>query len=129
MAELKLKTVFRPDGHTAPLKDGTVKPRTFEIEYEDVPVYHITGWYDSWTAQAANLSYAALSKAKKGPHKLIIGPWVHGGQGDTNAGEAEFGPASVIHLPAFRSVPCSRMMWNCSGLRILRHSASLWVTG
>ena len=71
-------------------------------EYEDVPVYHITGWYDSWTAQVANLSYAALSKAKKGPHKLIIGPWVHGGQGDTNAGEAEFGPASVIHLPAFR---------------------------
>ena len=38
MAALKLKTVFRPDGHTAPLKDGTVKPRTFEIEYEDVPV-------------------------------------------------------------------------------------------
>src|SRR2546430_17367182 len=57
-------------------------------EYEDVPVYHITGWYDSWTAQAANLSYAALSKAKKGPHKLIIGPWVHGGQGDTKIGRA-----------------------------------------
>jgi 4,5-dihydroxyphthalate decarboxylase len=38
MAELKLKTVFRPDGHTKPLKDGTVRPRTFEIEYEDVPV-------------------------------------------------------------------------------------------
>jgi 4,5-dihydroxyphthalate decarboxylase len=38
MDKLKLKTVFRPDGHTAPLKDGTVKPRTFEIEYEDVPV-------------------------------------------------------------------------------------------
>src|SRR6185312_7048595 len=27
-----------------------------------------------------------------------------------------------------RSVPCSRMMWNCSGVRILRHSASVWVT-
>src|SRR5436309_15895371 len=38
MAALKLKTVFRPDGHTAPLKDVTVKSRTFEIEYEDVPV-------------------------------------------------------------------------------------------
>ena len=38
MAELKLKTVFRPDGHTQALKDGTVKPRTFEIVYEDVPV-------------------------------------------------------------------------------------------
>jgi ABC-type nitrate/sulfonate/bicarbonate transport system substrate-binding protein len=38
MAELQLKTVFRPDGHTQPLRDGTVKPRTFEIQYEDVPV-------------------------------------------------------------------------------------------
>jgi 4,5-dihydroxyphthalate decarboxylase len=38
MAELKLRTVFRPDGHTQPLKDGTVTPRTFEVVYEDVPV-------------------------------------------------------------------------------------------
>jgi len=34
----KLKTVFRPLGHTEPLRDGTVRPRTFEIQYEDVPV-------------------------------------------------------------------------------------------
>jgi 4,5-dihydroxyphthalate decarboxylase len=34
----RLKTVFRPLGHTQLLKDGTVKPGAFEIEYEDVPV-------------------------------------------------------------------------------------------
>src|SRR5947209_1357096 len=38
MAELKLKTVFRPDGHTAPLRDQTIKPGTFEVDYVDVPV-------------------------------------------------------------------------------------------
>ena len=38
MAELKLKTVFRPDGHTAPLRDQIVKPKTFVIDYVDVPV-------------------------------------------------------------------------------------------
>jgi putative CocE/NonD family hydrolase len=69
-------------------------------EYEDVPVYHVTGWYDSWAAQVANLNYPVLSKAKKGPHKLIIGPWVHGGQEDTSAGEAEFGPEAAAHLTA-----------------------------
>jgi len=36
MIERKLKTVFRPLGHTEPLKDGTVKPKNFEIDYEDV---------------------------------------------------------------------------------------------
>src|SRR5215475_1880099 len=38
MAELKLKIVFRPDGHTAPLRDQIIKPKTFQIEYVDVPV-------------------------------------------------------------------------------------------
>src|SRR5216684_3438970 len=36
MAKRKLKTVFRPLGHTEPLKDGTVKPRAYEIDYENV---------------------------------------------------------------------------------------------
>lgn len=36
MAAIKLKTTFRPLGHTESLKDGTVKPRNYEIEYEDV---------------------------------------------------------------------------------------------
>jgi 4,5-dihydroxyphthalate decarboxylase len=34
----RLKTVFRPLGHTEALKDGTVQPKNFEIEYQDVPV-------------------------------------------------------------------------------------------
>src|SRR5215470_9094278 len=38
MAGIRLKTVFRPLGHTEALRDGTVKPKNFEIEYEDVPV-------------------------------------------------------------------------------------------
>jgi len=33
-----IKTVFRPLGHTQALKDGTVKPKGFEIEYEEIPV-------------------------------------------------------------------------------------------
>lgn len=36
MAERRLKTVFRPLGHTRPLADGTVKPKGFEIDYENV---------------------------------------------------------------------------------------------
>jgi len=38
MATNRLKTVFRPLGHTEALKNGTVQPKSFEIEYEDVPV-------------------------------------------------------------------------------------------
>ena len=34
----RLRTVFRPLGHTQALKNGTIRPMGFEIEYEDVPV-------------------------------------------------------------------------------------------
>jgi len=34
----KLKTVFRPLGHTEALRQGTVRLKHFEIDYEDVPV-------------------------------------------------------------------------------------------
>jgi 4,5-dihydroxyphthalate decarboxylase len=33
-----LKAVFRPLGHTEALRDGTVKPKGFQIEYQDIPV-------------------------------------------------------------------------------------------
>ena len=33
-----VKTVFRPLGHTEALRDGTVKPKSFQIEYQDIPV-------------------------------------------------------------------------------------------
>ena len=33
-----LKTVFRPLGHTEALRHGTVKPKGFQIEYQDIPV-------------------------------------------------------------------------------------------
>jgi 4,5-dihydroxyphthalate decarboxylase len=36
MADRRLKTVFRPLGHTTPLLDGTVKPKTFTIDYVNV---------------------------------------------------------------------------------------------
>ena len=47
--------------------------------YADVPVYHVTGWYDSWTRQVT-LNWQALSKTKRAPQRLIIGPWTHAAQ-------------------------------------------------
>jgi 4,5-dihydroxyphthalate decarboxylase len=34
----RFKTALVTRGHTQPLRDGTVKPRTFEFDFEDVPV-------------------------------------------------------------------------------------------
>jgi 4,5-dihydroxyphthalate decarboxylase len=37
MAETKLKTAIQTLGHTSALKDGGVKPQTFDFEFEEVP--------------------------------------------------------------------------------------------
>jgi putative CocE/NonD family hydrolase len=70
-------------------------------DYADVPVLHITGWYDSWTRQVA-MNYEALSKAKKSAQRLVIGPWVHGSQHANWAGEVEFTKEAGLDLLAFR---------------------------
>src|ERR1700722_20130889 len=38
MDKLKLKTLTRTQGNNEALKDGTVKPRAFDFEFEEVPV-------------------------------------------------------------------------------------------
>lgn len=65
--------------------------------YANVPVYHVSGWYDSWTRQTV-MSWKALSKAKTAPQHLILGPWTHGGQGQNFAGEVEFPKEAALNV-------------------------------
>jgi len=69
--------------------------------YADVPVYHVTGWYDSWCRQNV-MNWQALSKTKKSPQLLIIGPWTHGSQAKNFAGEIEFPPEAALDFNQWR---------------------------
>jgi uncharacterized protein len=69
--------------------------------YADVPVYHVTGWYDSWCRQNT-LNWQALVTSKKSPQMLIVGPWTHGGQGRNYAGEIEFPPEAALAFNEWR---------------------------
>jgi putative CocE/NonD family hydrolase len=71
--------------------------------YQDVPAWHVTGWYDSWGTQVANMNFVRLSQAKKSRQRLIVGPWTHGGQGVSYAGIAEFGGAAAVDMNALRA--------------------------
>ena len=69
--------------------------------YADIPVYHVTGWYDSWTRQVW-MNWQALSKTKRAPQRLIIGPWTHGGEGRNVAGEIEFPREAALSFNEWR---------------------------
>jgi len=64
-------------------------------QYKDVPVLVVGGWYDSW-ARSTTTTYEALSKAKKSPVKLIMGPWIHGRQTAHAHGQVEFGETAAF---------------------------------
>jgi putative CocE/NonD family hydrolase len=61
----------------------------------DIPMIHISGWYDEYLVSAID-NYTGLSSRKKGPVRLMIGPWTHGGNTESHAGEVEFGPSAAI---------------------------------
>lgn len=66
--------------------------------YKDIPVYLVSGWYDSW-AGSTTATYVALNKALEGPVYLVMGPWIHGEQGGHAHGQVDFGTAAAIQDP------------------------------
>ena len=70
-------------------------------QWKDVPAIHVSGWYDSWAKQTADLNYAQLSKVKHN-QRLLMGPWTHGGETRTYSGEADFGPEAAIDFNGLR---------------------------
>ena len=63
--------------------------------YQDIPVYLVGGWYDSWAGNTTN-NFLALSKRLKSDVYLIIGPWIHGQQAKSAHGQVDFGPDAAI---------------------------------
>lgn len=71
--------------------------------HADVPLYFCGGWYDSY-ARSTVTNYVELSRRKRGPVRLIMGPWIHGSASlDLSyAGDAEFGPDAPLGYDQFR---------------------------
>jgi uncharacterized protein len=63
-------------------------------------VLNLSGWYDeAYGPDGATTNFNGLLKErgeKDARTRTIIGPWTHGGQEKTRAGEREFGPSAAI---------------------------------
>ena len=67
----------------------------FAERYQDIPVYLVGGWYDSWAGNTST-NYKILSQRLKSPVYLIFGPWVHALQSQSAHGQVNFGPDAAI---------------------------------
>ena len=61
----------------------------------DIPMLHVGGWYDSY-APGTIQSFLELSRVKSAPMTLVMGPWTHGGNSRSYAGDIEFGESAAI---------------------------------
>jgi putative CocE/NonD family hydrolase len=67
----------------------------FYDRYVDAAMVHMSSWYDAY-ARTATDNYVGLSKRKRGPVRLIMGPWTHGDRQLTYVGDVDFGPAATL---------------------------------
>jgi putative CocE/NonD family hydrolase len=66
--------------------------------YQDIPVYLVGGWYDSWAGNTT-ANFMVLSKQLKSDVYLIMGPWIHGAQNSSSHGQVSFGKEAAILDP------------------------------
>lgn len=68
----------------------------------DVPVLHISGWYDDEQVGTprnfAGMTTQAPTERARRSQKLIMGPWEHQVNARQRIGEVDFGPQSLIDL-------------------------------
>ncbi len=82
----------------------------FYRQFADVAMVHLSGWYDAY-ARTATENYEGLSKRKRGPVRLIMGPWIHGGRSTPFAGEVAFGEGSTLDAEGGADYFAQRLQW------------------
>jgi len=65
----------------------------------DVPVLHVSGWYDDEEI-GTPANFAAMVAAGRDRQRLLIGPWGHAVNTTRTLGEVDFGPNALIDLDA-----------------------------
>lgn len=110
---LPLATMDEAAGFTSPFwKDSLVFPLTethgelmsYQHRYRDVdvPVLHISGWYDDeqigTPRNFRGMVADARSETVRAGQRLLMGPWGHAVNAGSKLGEVDFGPDAVIDL-------------------------------
>ena len=79
-------------------------------QFADAAMVHLSGWYDAY-ARTATDNYVGLSKIKRGPVRLIMGPWTHGARSTSHSGDVEFGAGSTLDADGGADIFARRLQW------------------
>ena len=82
----------------------------FYETFADVPMVHMSSWFDAYTRTATD-NYLALSRSKRGPVFLILGPWTHGDRCLTFVGDVDFGSVATLEGNLADDYLALRLRW------------------
>jgi putative CocE/NonD family hydrolase len=91
--------------------------------FSDAPMVHMSAWYDPYPRTATS-NYMGLSRRKKGPVRLILGPWTHGDRSITYAGDVDFGPAATLDGSLAPDYLTLRLRWFDAWLKGARNGVA-----
>lgn len=91
-------------------KQAGIYAEGFYDQYADVPMIHMSSWYDPYTRTATE-NYLGLVGRKRGPVRLILGPWTHGNRSVTHAGDVDFGPKATLDGSLAEDYLAFRLRW------------------
>jgi uncharacterized protein len=105
-----LATMDEAAGFTSPNWRAELQHRTLDewwepVRYQhrisdiDVPVLHISGWYDDEEI-GTPANFAAMTAAGRAGQRLLMGPWGHAVNTTQALGDIDFGPGALIDLDA-----------------------------
>ncbi len=72
----------------------------YRIAEVDVPVLHISGWYDDEEV-GTPANFAAMTAAGRAGQRLLMGPWGHAVNTTRVLGDVDFGPDALIDLDQY----------------------------
>ena len=64
-------------------------------ETADVPMVHLSGWYDPYSITAIE-NFTGLRGSKHAAQRLVLGPWTHGQRSVSFAGDVDFGLSAPL---------------------------------
>ena len=82
----------------------------FYDTWSDIPQIHVGGWYDSYTRTTFE-NFVGLSQRKKGPVRVLMGPWTHGQRSVGYSGEVDFGPTAPLDKNLAEDWTDFHVMW------------------
>lgn len=87
-------------GH--PTLDGFWQPKRYQdrLHELDVPVLHVSGWYDDEQI-GTPVNYAGMVAGGAAGQQLLMGPWGHAVNTTRTLGEVDFGPEALIDLDGY----------------------------